>query len=59
MAGTGETSPGIVPDRFHVQFYTITPGGKKPMRDAVMTLAQIEATAAANGWRAQVGDCVG
>lgn len=28
-------------------------------RAAVMTLAQIEATAAANGWRTQVGECVG
>ena len=30
--------------RFQVTFYTITPGGKKPLRTAVMTLAQIEAS---------------
>jgi len=45
--------------RFQVTFYTITPGGKKPLRTAVMTLTEIEDITARSNWRAKVGECVG
>jgi hypothetical protein len=37
--------------RFHVQFYVLTHGGRKLIKRAVMTLAQIEATVACTNWR--------
>lgn len=58
-AAHSPTMAAINQRRFQVQFYTITAYGKRMTRAAVMTLAQIEATAAANGWRVCVGECVG
>ena len=58
-AAHSPTLAAINHHRFHVQFYTITPGGKKPMRTAVMTLAEIEDITARSNWRAKVGECVG
>lgn len=52
-------APAINGDTFHAQFYIITAYGKRMTHAAVMTLAEIEATAAANGWLVWVGECVG